>query len=158
MLPALRIRHFMAAIACGGVVFSGANATSLDVQQPATPPAASTAIPVETPGFVGKTATLDTTGYTIGRRIFTPGSHNANWHMHTAGQLVFTESGRGRLQIKGQPMRELAPGDSAFIPAGVPHWHGSVPNENFTMAFINMGASTTTQGEPLTEDVYLGKK
>jgi hypothetical protein len=32
--------------------------------------------------------------------------------MHAAGQLVFAESGRGRLQITGQPMRKLSPGDS----------------------------------------------
>jgi len=38
------------------------------------------------------------------------------------------------------------------------HWHGSVPNESFTMTFITMGASTTSQGEALTEDVYRGRK
>ena len=43
---------------------------------------------------------LDSTGYSIGRRIFAPGSHNATWHMHTAGQLIFAESGHGRFQIK----------------------------------------------------------
>jgi quercetin dioxygenase-like cupin family protein len=147
VLQTLRIRHVMPAIVCVGLA-----------QQPTTPVSPPTGIPVEAPGFVGKTALLDTTGYAIGRRIFAPGSRNANWHMHTAGQLVFAESGRGRLQIKGQPMRELAPGDSGYIPPNVMHWHGSAPDESFTMAFINMGASTTTQGEALTEDVYLGKK
>jgi quercetin dioxygenase-like cupin family protein len=130
-------------------------------QQPASPPgpaAPRTGIPVETPGFTGKTATLDTTGYSIGRRIFEAGSHNATWHLHTAGQLIFAESGHGRFQIKGQPIHELAPGESGFIPGGMMHWHGSVPNESFTMTFITMGASTTTNGEPLTEDIYLGKK
>ena len=32
------------------------------------------------------------------------------------------------------------------------------PNDSFTMAFINMGASTTSQGDPLSEAEYLGKK
>ena len=127
-------------------------------QQPATPAPQATGIPVEAAGFVGKTAMLDSTGYSVGRRIFAPGSHNATWHMHTAGQLIFAESGHGRFQIKGQPIRELAPGDSGYIPPGVMHWHGSVPNETFTMTFITMGASTTSQGEALSEDVYLGKK
>ena len=129
-------------------------------QQPATAPApaASTGIPVEAPGFSGKTALLDTTGYSIGRRIFAPHSHNATWHMHAAGQLIFAESGHGRLQIKGQPIRELAPGDSSYIPAATMHWHGSVPDETFTMTFVTMGAGPTTQGEPLTEEIYLGKK
>jgi quercetin dioxygenase-like cupin family protein len=117
-----------------------------------------TGVPAEAPGFVGKTATLDTTGYSVGRRIFAPGSHNATWHMHAAGQLIYAESGHGRYQIKGQPIRELSPGDTGYIPGGTMHWHGSVPNENFTMTFVTMGAGATTQGEPITDDIYLGKQ
>jgi quercetin dioxygenase-like cupin family protein len=160
MPRAVRIRHAAGALVCAGLVVAAAVGPAGRAQQPATAPtpAAATGIPVEAPGFVGKTAMLDTTGYSIGRRIFAPGSHNATWHMHTAGQLIFAESGHGRFQIKGQPIRELAPGDSGYIPGGMMHWHGSVPNESFTMTFITMGASTTSQGEPLTEDVYLGKK
>ena len=159
MQPMPRISHLLAAIVCVGLVVAGVTVRPIGhAQQPATPEPPPTGIPIEAPGFVGKTARLDTTGYSIGRRIFAPRSRNATWHMHTAGQLVFAESGRGRLQIKGQPIRELAPGESGYIPAGVMHWHGSAPNDSFTMTFINMGASTTSQGEPLTEDVYLGKK
>ena len=135
-----------------GVLFGISVSGVGHAQQPPAP------VPVETPGFVGKTTTLDTTGFSVGRRLFAPGSNNATWHMHTTGQLIFAESGRGRLQIKGQPIRDLAPGDTGYIPANVMHWHGSAPNESFTMTFINMGASTTSQGEPLTEDDYLGKK
>jgi len=115
-------------------------------------------VPAETTGFIGKTATLDATGYTVGRRIFAPGSHNATWHMHAAGQLIYAESGHGRYQIKGQPIRELAPGDTGYIPGGRMHWHGSVPNESFTMTFVTMGAGVTTQGEAITDETYLGKK
>jgi quercetin dioxygenase-like cupin family protein len=155
MPQVIRIRHGVGAIACLAVALTG------HAQQPATPPsAAAQGAPVlaEAQGFAGKTATLDTTGYSVGRRIFAPGSHNATWHMHTAGQLVFAESGHGRLQIKGQPIRELAPGDTGYIPGGTMHWHGSAPNETFTMTFVTMGAGATTQGEALTEDVYLGRK
>jgi quercetin dioxygenase-like cupin family protein len=109
-------------------------------------------------GFTGNTTTLDPAGYTLGRRVFAAGARNANWHMHTAGQLVFGEAGRGRLQIQGQPIKELGVGDSAFIPGGTYHWHGAAPNENFTMVYITMGQSRTTQGEPVTEATYLGKK
>ena len=161
MLRTVRIGHAVAAIVCLGFVFGVSVDGIGHAQQPAAPAVAAqppTGIPIEAAGFVGKTATLETTGYSIGRRIFAPGSHNATWHMHTAGQLIFAESGHGRFQIKGQPIHELAPGDSGFIPPGVMHWHGSVPNESFTMTFITMGASTTSQGEALTEDVYLGRK
>src|SRR6476619_2113654 len=94
-------------------------------------------VPVETPGFVGKTTTLDTTGFSVGRRLFAPGSHNATWHMHTVGPLIFGDSGRGRLQIKGPPILDLALGDTGYIPPNVILCHGSLPNESFTMTFIN---------------------
>jgi quercetin dioxygenase-like cupin family protein len=127
-------------------------------QAPAPPAGPPRGVLAEAAGFTGRTTTLDTTGYSVGRRVFEAGSHNATWHMHSAGQLIFAESGHGRFQIKGQPIHELAPGESGFIPGGLMHWHGATPNENFTMTFVTMGASTTTQGEPLTNDVYLGKK
>jgi quercetin dioxygenase-like cupin family protein len=161
MLRTFRIGHAVLALGCLGLVFAVSVGWIGRAQQPATPtiPApASTGVPVEAAGFVGKTAMLDTTGYTIGRRIFAPGSHNATWHKHTAGQLIFAESGHGRFQIQGQPIHELAPGESGYIPPGVMHWHGSVRTESFTMTFITMGASTTSQGEAISEDVYLGKK
>jgi quercetin dioxygenase-like cupin family protein len=123
---------------------------------PAQPPARGVLGPA--PNFTGNTTTLETAGYTVGRRVFAAGARNATWHMHTAGQLVFGEAGRGRLQIQGQPIKEIAVGESAFIPGGAYHWHGASPNENFTMMFITMGESKTSQGEPVTEANYLGKK
>ena len=110
------------------------------------------------PNFTGHTTTLDTKGYTVGRRVFAAGARNATWHAHSAGQLVFAEVGRGRLQIQGQPIKELAVGESAYIPGGAFHWHGASPSEEFTMVFITMGPSKTSQGEPVTEEIYQGKK
>jgi quercetin dioxygenase-like cupin family protein len=110
------------------------------------------------PNFTGNTTTIGTEGYNVGRRVFAAGARNATWHAHSAGQLVFGEAGRGRLQIKGQPIKELAVGESVFIPGGSFHWHGASPNENFTMVYITMGPSKTQQGEPVTEAVYLGKE
>ena len=159
MARAFRIQVVDAVVSLG-LVFGVSVGWIGHAQQPATTPvpAPPTGIPAEAAGFVGKTALLDTTGYSIGRRTFAPGSHNATWHMHTAGQLIFAEAGHGRFQIQGQPIHELAPGESGYIPGGMMHWHGSVPSESFTMTFITMGASTTSQGEALTENVYLGKK
>ena len=158
------------------VVFAAFAVSTLSAQQPGTPPQPTsptypTPAPVAAPpapapargvlgpaqGFTGNTTTLDPAGYTVGRRVFEAGARNATWHMHTAGQLVFGEAGRGRLQIQGQPIKELAVGDSAYIPGGTYHWHGAAPKENFTMVFITMGQSKTSQGEPVTDAVYLGK-
>ena len=153
MLRTSRIGLSTHAVLSVGIVLGLSGAWIARAQQPAAP-----GVPVEAAGFAGKTAMLDSTGYSVGRRIFAPHSHNATWHAHTAGQLVFAESGRGRLQIHGQPLRELAPGESGYIPPNTMHWHGSAPTESFTMVFITMGASTTSQGEPITDQMYLGKK
>ena len=122
------------------------------------PPAPARGVLGPAPNFTGNTTTLDPAGYTVGRRVFEAGARNATWHMHTAGQLVFGEAGRGRLQIQGQPITELGVGDSAYIPGGTYHWHGAAPNENFTMMYITMGQSKTAQGEPVTREVYLGSR
>jgi quercetin dioxygenase-like cupin family protein len=152
-----RIRHLVGALLCFGLILGVSAGWIGHAQQPAAP-AAPRGVLAEAAGFTGRTTTLDTTGYSIGRRVFEAGAHNATWHVHSAGQLIFAESGHGRFQIKGQPIHELAPGESGYIPGGVMHWHGAVPNENFTMTFVTMGTSTTTQGEPVTDDIYLGKK
>ena len=124
----------------------------------AVPPAPQHGVIGPAPNFTGNTGTLDPAAYTVGRRVFEAGARNATWHMHTAGQLVFGEAGRGRLQIQGQPIKELGVGDSAYIPGGTYHWHGAAPSESFTMMFITMGQSKTSQGEPVTEGMYLGLK
>ena len=170
----MRILHLAALLAlCGAASISGQQPTPSQKPIPPTPstsPTYPTPAPVANPpapqhgvigpaaNFTGNTGTLDPAGYTVGRRVFEAGSHNATWHMHTAGQLVFAEAGRGRLQIQGQPIKELAVGESAYIPGGRYHWHGAAPNGNFTMMFVTMGQSKTSQGEPVTEAVYLGRK
>ena len=141
------------ALLSAGLLIAGAS--TLRGEQPGTPPVGT---PVEAAGFVGKTAMLDSTGYSVGRRVFAPRSHNTTWHAHTVGQLVFAESGHGRLQIQGQPIRVLAPGDSAYVPPATMHWHGSAPDETFTMVFLTMGNATTSQGAPITDEMYLGRK
>ena len=76
--------------------------------------------------------------------------------MHAAGQLIYTESGHGRYQIKGQPIRKLAPATPAtFRPA---RCTGTGPNESFAMTFVTMGAGATTPGESITDEIYLVKK
>ena len=85
------------------------------VNPPEKPPAPQYGVIGPVANFTGNTGTLDPAGYTVGRRVFEAGARNATWHMHTAGQLVFAEAGRGRLQIQGQPIKELAVGESALI-------------------------------------------
>ena len=62
---------------------------------------------------------------------FEPGCRN-NWHSHTGGQLLVAVSGRGYYQAKGEPARELLPGDVVEIAPDAAHWHGAAPDSWFS--------------------------
>ncbi len=72
---------------------------------------------------------------------FTPGARTA-WHTHPVGQVLYVLSGVGRLTFKGEQPQVLQPGDTAWIPPGVMHWHGAAPDRLF--AHLAMSESTDT--------------
>ncbi|MCP1175516.1 cupin domain-containing protein [Ralstonia chuxiongensis] len=55
---------------------------------------------------------------------FTPGARTA-WHAHPVGQILIVTAGQGWIQAWGEERRALHPGDVAWIPPGVKHWHGA---------------------------------
>ena len=93
------------------------------------------------------------------RVSFTPGGRT-NWHSHPVGQFLYCLSGVGRLQQEGQPLLELTPGDTAFIPADVRHWHGSAPGHLFchlAMLESNDKGEGTTWMEAVSDADYSKK-
>lgn len=72
---------------------------------------------------------------------FEPGCRN-NWHSHTGGQLLVAVSGRGYYQAKGEPARELLPGDVVEIGPGVVHWHGAAPDSWFSHLAVETNPQT----------------
>lgn len=54
-----------------------------------------------------------------------------NWHEHDGGQILICTDGVGYHQIAGQPAQVMHPGDVAFCPPGVRHWHGAAPGGTF---------------------------
>ena len=65
------------------------------------------------------------------RVSFEPGART-NWHSHPLGQTLYVVSGVGRVQTKGEPVREIKPGDVVWIPPGEKHWHGGSPTNGMT--------------------------
>lgn len=49
-----------------------------------------------------------------------PGSGNA-FHTHNGSEIGYVAQGRIRLEVKGQPPRELGPGESFMVPRGAVH-------------------------------------
>ncbi len=87
--------------------------------------------------FIGQSylAPVSTEQLGIFNVTFEPGCRN-NWHIHHAksggGQILICVAGRGYYQEWGKPARELHPGDTVNIPAGVKHWHGAAPDSWFS--------------------------
>ena len=68
--------------------------------------------------------------------VFDAGTYN-NWHIHEGGQILIATDGIGYHQIEGKPLEILHPGDVAFCPPGVKHWHGATTNSKFAHLAAN---------------------
>lgn len=62
---------------------------------------------------------------------FEPGARTA-WHSHPLGQTLIVTAGCGRVQLEGEPIQEIRPGDIVWIAPGEKHWHGAAPTTAMT--------------------------
>jgi quercetin dioxygenase-like cupin family protein len=91
---------------------------------------------------------------------FAPGARNA-WHAHAAGQTVHVTEGVGRIQSRGDVVREMRAGDTVVTPAGEWHWHGAAPDRFMTHLAIweapgGVGQETKW-GDLVSDDEYSRK-
>jgi quercetin dioxygenase-like cupin family protein len=105
---------------------------------------------------VGNSKTLDLEGTNVNRRTFEAGNRTF-WHSHAGGFIMFVEKGHGRVQHRGEPMKELGPGELDYTPPGVEHWHGAAPNEGMTQLAVVVGGGGIQFKDPVTDAEYLGK-
>ena len=73
-----------------------------------------------------------------------PGSGNA-FHTHNGSEIGYVAQGRIRLEVKGQPSRDLGPGESFMVPRGAVHRSVLLGNE--PVKLINTW--TVDKGVPL---------
>ena len=105
--------------------------------------------------FTGATAALDASALRATRRRFEAGARSA-WHSHERGQLLFVEEGRGRVQKRGQAIRDMGPGESDYTGPNVAHWHGGTPGQPLVQSALAFGGETKWM-EKVTDTEYLGK-
>ena len=82
------------------------------------------------------------------RVTFAPGARTA-WHTHPHGQTLRILSGIGRVQIAGEAVAEVRPGDTVWFDPGERHWHGAAPGHDASILAITWG---TTQWEDLAPE------
>lgn len=86
---------------------------------------------------------------------FEPGARTA-WHIHPLGQTLIVTAGCGRIQLWGEPIQEIKPGDVIWIAAGEKHWHGAAPTTALTHIAIQeeRDGSTVTWLEHFSDEQY----
>jgi quercetin dioxygenase-like cupin family protein len=72
----------------------------------------------EAANFTGRSFRMEPKGLAVARRGFEAAARS-NWHVHNGPQLLLVEQGRMRVQVQGQPMKELALHESVYLPGGV---------------------------------------
>ena len=105
--------------------------------------------------FTGNIAVQQTTGMNMSRIRFDAGART-NWHIHTEGQILLIEEGRGRLQEQGEAVRELIVGQPVLTKPNVLHWHGAAPDMHALQFSVYGGKLDWKQA--VTDEEYLGKK
>lgn len=104
--------------------------------------------------FTGTVTVGDTKDMSSSRIRFEAGART-NWHVHTAGQLLLVEEGRGRLYEQGGTIVDIPAGQPVYTKANVPHWHGAAPDQHALQFSVYSGKLEWLQ--PVTDDEYLGK-
>ena len=92
---------------------------------------------------------------TIGEVVFQPGARS-RWHTHPGGQAITVMQGCGWTQREGGPVVRICKGDTAYVPAGVKHWHGATSTSGMTQFSVTetIGGKNVTWLEPVTDAQY----
>ncbi len=107
------------------------------------------------PNFTGPVANMEAADVRGVRFRYEAGARSY-WHVHEGSLVLLIEQGKGRVQIKGQAIREFGPGEPILLPANVPHWHGAAPKEGLTWVALSVGRKVTWM-EPVSDEEYLGR-
>lgn len=93
------------------------------------------------------------------RVSFEPGARTA-WHTHPLGQVLHVVSGHGLVQLEGEPIRHIHPGDTVMIAPDERHWHGAGPGNTMVHLAVqeaNQEGVQVTWMEKVTDAEYSGK-
>lgn len=86
---------------------------------------------------------------------FEPGART-KWHVHERGQVLLCEEGVARTQVQDHPLQVLHPGETAYVPGGVPHWHGASPDQATVLFSVDVSNGQTKWLGEVTDAEYRG--
>ncbi len=103
--------------------------------------------------FTGNIRVESSTEMRMSRIRFEAGART-NWHVHSTGQLLLVEEGRGRLFERGGRIVDLAAGQPVYTKPNVSHWHGAAPDSPAVQFSVYSGALDWQA--PVTDQEYAG--
>ncbi len=68
--------------------------------------------------------------------------------------MLLCEQGVARTQAQGHPVQILHAGETAYVPGGVPHWHGAAPDQPATLFSVDVSDGQTKWLQEVTEAEY----
>jgi quercetin dioxygenase-like cupin family protein len=107
--------------------------------------------------FTGGKVTRDAAPQVRAARIHFEAGARTKWHTHEKGQVLLCEEGVARTQVQGRPVQELHPGETTYVPGGVPHWHGAAPDQATTLFSVDVSNGQTKWLGEVSEQDYRAK-
>ena len=106
--------------------------------------------------FTGTVAVVDSKEMRMSRIRFEAGART-NWHLHSTGQLLLVEEGRGRLyEVGAGKVIDVKTGEPVYTKPNVLHWHGAAPDTHAVQFSVYSG--TLEWKEAVTDEEYTGRK
>jgi quercetin dioxygenase-like cupin family protein len=106
--------------------------------------------------FTGDVSVLDSKEMRMSRIRFDAGART-NWHLHSTGQLLLVEEGKGRLyEVGGGKVVDIKTGESIYTKPNVLHWHGAAPDSHVVQFSVYSGSLEWK--EAVADDEYAGRK
>jgi quercetin dioxygenase-like cupin family protein len=93
------------------------------------------------------------------RVSFEPGARTA-WHTHPVGQVLHMLTGSGLVQLAGEPVCEIHPGDTVMIGPNERHWHGAGPCTTLVHLAVQEADAQNVDVvwlEPVTDQEYAAR-
>jgi quercetin dioxygenase-like cupin family protein len=104
--------------------------------------------------FTGTIAVQDSAEMRMSRIRFEAGART-RWHLHSTGQLLLVEDGKGLLQQDGSAIVPLEAGKPVYTKPNVRHWHGAAPDSHAVQFSVYSG--TLEWQDQVTDAQYSGK-
>lgn len=108
--------------------------------------------------FTGTVKRLESNIPVRAARIRFEAAARTKWHVHERGQVLLCEEGVARTQVQGHQLQVLHPGETAYVPGGVPHWHGASPDQATVLFSVDVSNGQTKWLGEVTDEEYHGSR